>query len=188
MLSCSHAFANLNNGVPGDPILQPSPGDGGGSSRDGDVVGHLVRFVPLRLDGSTPNRVDAAIAEVVPGLAVQREICTIGPLRGVKQPKEQMEVRKHGRTTGYTEGRIESVDFDWTISYATEYWAWVVNQLLIEPLAGYPGFALGGDSGSVVVAKNSPHAVGLYFAGADGSYGIANPIREVCRALKISIP
>jgi hypothetical protein len=189
MLSCNHAFANMNNGVPGDEILQPSPGDGGGSSPDGDVIGHLTRFVPLHLDGSTPNRVDAAIAEVAPELAVRREICTIGRLRGIKRAVEGMKVRKHGRTTGYTEGIIEGVDFDWTIPYGTGYWALVVNQLFIQPAAGFAGFARPGDSGSVVVAKKSRHAVGLYFAGADdGSYGLANPITEVCRALKISIP
>ena len=189
MLSCNHAFANLNDGAPGDTILQPSPGDGGGSSRDGDIVGHLARFVPLNLDGSTKNRVDAAIAEVVPELAVQREICTIGPLRGIRQAKEHMVVRKHGRTTGYSEGCVASVDFDWTIPYTAESWARVANQILIEPVAGYPRFGFAGDSGSVVVAKDSPDAVGLYIGGTDdGSYGIANHIAKVCSALKISIP
>ena len=189
MLSCNHAFANMNNSVPGDDILQPSPGDGGGSSPDGDVIGSLARFVTLHLDGSTPNRVDAAIAEIAPEVAVRREICTIGRLRGVKRAVEGMKVRKHGRTTNYTEGTVEGIDFDWTIPYGTGYWALVVNQLFIEPTAGFAGFARPGDSGSVVVARNSRHAVGLYFAGADdGSYGLANPITEVCRVLKISIP
>jgi hypothetical protein len=189
MLSCNHAFADMNRGVPGEPILQPSPGDGGGASADGDRVGRLARFVPLRLDGSTPNLVDAAIAQVATGISVRNEVCTIGPLQGIKPASEGMLVRKHGRTTGYTEGKVESVLFDWTLQYTPTAWVYVVNQIFIEPVAGYTAFARGGDSGSVVVAKSTPHVVGLYFAGADdGSYGLANPIAAVCQALRISIP
>lgn len=189
MLSCNHAFANSNNGVPGDPILQPSPGDGGGASPDGDIVGRLARFVPLHLDGSTPNLVDAAIAAVAPKTGLRNGICGIGPLLGIKTAYEGMKVRKHGRKTRFSVGVITGVDFDWTVPYPdASSWALFLNQLFIEPL-GYPAFGLGGDSGSVVVARTSRHAVGLYFAGApDGSYGLANPIEEVCRALKISIP
>lgn len=188
MLSCNHAFANMNTGARGDPILQPSPGDGGGSSPDHDIVGRLTRFVPLQLDGSTPNLVDAAIAEVAPGVELKKEICTIGPLAGIRVAREGMLVRKHGRSSGYTEGVVDSVDFDWTIMYTTSYWVHVVKQIHITPV-GYPRFAIAGDSGSVLVAKDSPHAVGLYFGGADdGSYGMANRIQEVCAALKIAIP
>jgi hypothetical protein len=189
MLSCNHAFANANAGARGDHILQPSPGDGGGSSTDGDVIGRLRRHVPLYLDGSTPNRVDAAIAEVSPNAGVRNAICGIGPLIGIKRGTTDLRVRKHGRTTGYTEGVIVGTDFDWTLMYGSGSWVLVVNQLFIEPLAGFAGFAGPGDSGAVVVAKAKRYAVGLYFAGADdGSYGLANPVHEVCRALRITIP
>lgn len=191
MLSCNHAFANMNNGtLLVDPILQPSPGDGGGSSPDGDIVGHLARFVPLQLDGSTPNYVDAAIAELAPGVEVRREICTIGSLQGIKAARENMRVRKHGRTSGYTEGIIDSVNFDWTIPYTTgaaTHWVRISRHLLVTPV-GYPSFGLPGDSGSVVVARDSRRAVGLYIAGTTGGYAIASPIGKVCSALKISIP
>jgi hypothetical protein len=188
MLSCNHAFANMNAGLPGDRILQPSPGDGGGSSPDGDVVGNLTRFFPLSMDGSTPNLIDAAIAEIAPDIEKKGEICTIGPLQGIKAAREQMLVRKHGRSSGYTEGVVDSVNFDWTIQYSATAWVHLVKQIHITPV-GFPKFAIAGDSGSVVVVKNSSHAVGLYIGGADdGSYGLASRIGEVCSALKISIP
>lgn len=190
MLSCNHAFANTNAGARGDRILQPSPGDGGGGSPDGDVVGRLARFVRLRLDGSTPNRVDAAIAQVNSNVGVRNGICSIGRLIGTKDAIPNMKVRKHGRKTGYTEGVVTGIDFDWTLMYGTSGWALFEDQLFIEPLApSYPKFAGPGDSGSVVVMKSKPYAVGLYFAGADdGSYGLANPISAVCSALRITIP
>lgn len=188
MLSCNHAFANMNDCVKSDPILQPGRGDGGGSSQDGDVAGRLARWVTLHLDGSTPNLVDAAIAEVESGVKVQNEICMIGPLVGTRAARENMPVRKHGCKTGYTEGIVDYLNFDWTIQYGSSNWVHVTKQLHIVP-HGYPSFALPGDSGSVVVAGDSGDAVGLYIAGADdGSYGIASPISSVCRALKISIP
>ena len=187
MLSCNHAFANMNNGQIGDRILQASPGDGGGGSADGDVAGTLARFVPLALDGSTANYVDAAIAEV--GASYQNEICGIGSLRGIKKAREGMRVRKHGRKTGYSEGLVDGLDFDWTIQYTPTAFVHMTNQIHIVPAPGYSAFAMPGDSGSVVVAKSAPYAVGLYFSGAaDGSYGIANPIRTVCAKLKIKIP
>ena len=48
------------------------------------------------------------------------------------------------------------------------------NQMRIARIAPFPAFGLGGDSGSLVVAKEGLHAVGLYFAGPPaGDYGIA---------------
>jgi hypothetical protein len=46
LLSNNHVFANSNQGMPGDAILQPGPLDGG--RQPGDIVAQLERFVPLR--------------------------------------------------------------------------------------------------------------------------------------------
>lgn len=51
ILSNNHVLANQTNGQDerarvGDPVLQPGPYDGG--TVDGDVIGYLERFVPVR--------------------------------------------------------------------------------------------------------------------------------------------
>jgi hypothetical protein len=194
ILSCNHAFANLDSGSPGDAILQPSAGDGGAAA---DRVGGLARSVPIR-PGNMPNRVDAAIAEIAPSVEYRNQICRIGALTGSAPASEGMLVCKHGRTTGYTEGKVTDVSMD---SFFQDYprlgSVLFVDQLRIEPTLGYnapPGeaelqgcFAAPGDSGAVIVEKNSRRAVGLHFAGMFG-IGVANPIAEVCRQLEITIP
>ena len=194
MLSCNHAFANLDRGSPGDAILQPSTGDRGVVA---DLVGRLARSVPIRLDGK-PNSVDAAIAQIAPAVKYRNEICTVGPLAGIVSATEGMIVCKHGRTTGYTEGKVTDVSMDpFFEDYAGQGSALFVDQLRIEPTVGYnapPGeaeyqgwFAAPGDSGSVIVEKSSRRAVGLHFGGMFG-ISVANPIAEVCRQLEITIP
>jgi hypothetical protein len=109
-----------------------------------------------------------------------------------------MKVRKHGRTTGYTEGRIVDPSLDaFVFDYATGISALFVDQFRIEATLGYSAppdeieydgwFTAPGDSGSVIVDRNSPRAVALHFAGAYG-ISIANPIARVCQGLQISIP
>ena len=196
MLGCNHGFANVNRGAPGDAIWQPGPGDGGTSA---DRIGRLSRFVPIQL-GYSQNHVDAAISEVGSERNARNAICRIGPLTGIAPATEGMIVCKHGRTTGYTEGRVDDTALD---AFVADYpgvgvgFAVFVNQIKIVPTLGYPAppdeiqwdgwFAAPGDSGSVVVEKSSRKAVGLHFAGAYG-ISVANHLVDVCRLLKISIP
>jgi hypothetical protein len=194
MLSCNHAFANLNSGSPGDAILQPSKGDDGVAA---DRVGRLARSVTVHLD-DTPNTVDAAIAEIAPTVKYRNEICTIGALTGIVAAREGMIVCKHGRTTGYTEGTVTDVSLDpFFEDYGGQGSAVFVDQLRIDPTLGYdapPGeeefdgwFAAPGDSGSVIVEKASRRAVGLHFGGMLG-ISVSNPIGQVCAQLEITIP
>jgi len=196
MLGTNHAFANTNAGTRGNLVLQPSSGDGG---TPGSVVGSLARFKQLAMGSSyAQNRVDAAIAAVAPKIKVRNEVCTIGALRGVASAELDMIVCKHGRTTGYTEGRVVDVSSDAVvIDYPGGNFATFVNQLRVDPTVGYAAppdevqwdgwFAAPGDSGSVLVDKKTRKAVGLHFA---GEYGIslANHMRDVCHALRIAIP
>ncbi|MEU0511634.1 hypothetical protein [Amycolatopsis sp. NPDC006125] len=57
ILSNNHVIARLNQGVPGDPVLQPGGYDGGTAA---DQVATLKRFVPL----TERSTVDAAIAQL----------------------------------------------------------------------------------------------------------------------------
>jgi hypothetical protein len=187
ILSNNHVLANINKGWSGDSIYQPGPADGGAAA---DQIGQLTRFKAFDLDGG-PNKIDAAIAELAPDIAWRPELCTIGAIAGVTRGVEDMEVRKHGRTTGYTEGLITDDTYDAVVGMDHNDPTVVglfQNQLRIETTSTYPAFGLGGDSGSLVVQKSSATAVGLYFAGPpNGRYGIANHIDDVLSGLDIDL-
>lgn len=188
LLSNNHVFADVNNGHPGDDILQPGAADGGVAA---DRVADLTRFVPIRLGGSLPNRVDAAIARIVPGVAHNVELCSIGPITGTAKATEGTLVRKHGRTTGYTEGKVTDESYDALVGMDhndPDVVALFEDQLRIERTPPHATIGLGGDSGSLVVARDSAVAVGLYFAGPpSGFYGIANHIQDVLTELEIQL-
>lgn len=65
VLSNNHVLADVNQGKPGDAIVQPGPYDGG--QVPADQIGKLTTFVPI--DFTKPNTVDCAIAEVQPTVA-----------------------------------------------------------------------------------------------------------------------
>ena len=189
MLSNNHVLANSNQNPAGTTILQPGSLDGGKAA---DAVARLFRFCPLQTGENTNNLIDAAIAEItVPATSILPEICTVGKVTGVLGPMEGMMVKKHGRTTGYTEGVIVEEETDALIYLDPadpKQVARFRNQIKIQTISPYTEFGNSGDSGSLVVAKTTNKAVGLCFAGHDdGSYGLANPIGTVLRILKIKL-
>jgi len=219
LLSNSHVFADLRraNVDDSDLIMQPSPGEPA-SNRP---IATLVNFSLLKFDGDTnePNHVDAAVAKLWAPLEHQPLIPLIGAVKGYVRTKDVEigeAVRKFGRTTGYTEGQVFSINLDIWIKYdRTGQSAFFHDQFLIEPsLPVFTRFVAGGDSGSLVVDAEQ-HAIGLVFAGMAElpeslraaaetstvaetdpaivkpkrieSYGVANPISEVLDRLKIDL-
>jgi hypothetical protein len=188
VLSNNHVYANVNQGQPGDDLYQPGPADGGTPA---DTIAELTRFVPIQLGGTAPNRVDCAIGRLRPDVTRRVEVCSIGQITGMAVATEGMQVRKHGRTSGYTEGEVTDASYDALVGMDhndPNIVALFQNQMRIERIAPFPAFGLGGDSGSLVVAKEELHAVGLYFAGPPaGDYGIANHIQDVLNELEIQL-
>ena len=188
VLSNNHVYANVNQGRPGDDLYQPGPADGGTPA---DTIAELTRFVPIQLGGTAPNRVDCAIGRLRPDVTRRVEVCSVGRITGVAVATEGMPVRKHGRTSGYTEGEVTDASYDALVGMDhndPNIVALFQNQMRIERIAPFPAFGLGGDSGSLVVAKEELHAVGLYFAGPPaGDYGIANHIQDVLNELEIQL-
>ena len=184
VLSNAHIYANYGAAAAGDPLLQPGAADGGSA---GSQVASFHTAVPL-LFGGAPNEVDAALGELLPGMAYNASICTIGAVNGTAQAVEDDPVVKHGRTTGYTEGVIddELIDFIMLPDNSTSYVKFR-NQMRIVP-TGPAGsvIASGGDSGSLVVKKAGQAAVGLLHSAAiDGSYAYANHIDKVLSLLGV---
>ncbi len=188
VLSNNHVFANVNLGQPTDSLFQPGPADGG---TDADLFARLVRFVPMHTDVTTPNRVDAAVGELLLSIPVKLEICSIGKITGAHRATQDMTVRKHGRTTGYTEGIVTDESVNALVGLDPQDPTQVglfEDQMRIAPTVPYLSIGLPGDSGSLIVDKSSPDAVGLYFAGpVSGSYGYANHIEHVLSELEIEI-
>lgn len=188
ILSNNHVLANVNAGAAGDAVLQPGPADGGTSS---DQIASLHRFMRVRIGGDMPNLVDAAIARLLPNIEHSVSVCRIGAITGVGRGVEDMSVRKHGRTSGLTDGVITDESVNQLVGMDHNDPSVVAlfrGQLRIERTGSSAAFGLGGDSGSLVVGADNRRAVGLYFAGPEnGIYGLANHISDVLDQLQIEL-
>jgi len=124
------------------------------------------------------NRVDAALAHPGDPASVTPDILGIGRPQGTRQPSLGMAVKKSGRTTSYTEGRIIQVDVTSQVAYGPGQ-ATFHGQLM----AG--GMSSPGDSGSAVLDMEN-YVVGLLFAGSDAAT-LINPIQPVLQALNVEV-
>ena len=131
------------------------------------------------------NRVDGAIARIDSNINYATNYLTY--IDGVKGVNELAgvgtNVKKLGRTTGFTEGKILQTDVIVDVGYDGGVCRFE-DQLWIETgVTGSP-FSAGGDSGSLILDENDM-AVGLLFAGND-TVTFANPIGEVMQELNIT--
>src|SRR6185369_1720345 len=160
ILSNNHVLADEGRLHAGDPIFQPGLLDHGNPATD--QIASLSEFVALK--PGTANIVDAAIAEVIPGMTV-RDILLIGAPQGIAKAALDMVVHKFGRTTSYTAGRITSLETDVNVEYDTGTFMFS-DQVLIQGNNGSQ-FSAAGDSGSAIVDRTSGKVVGLLFAGSN---------------------
>ncbi|TQS45031.1 serine protease [Cryptosporangium phraense] len=159
ILSTNYVLADTNGGIAGDPILQPALVDGG--RYPADVIGKLVRYVPIQFhDGpSKPlNFVDAAIAE---GLHdTDRRVYWAGEVSALNAaPNINDTVQKWGRTTNFTTGHVLAVNATVDVHYDGGRIARFGQQIITTNMSA------GGDSGSLVTDPDEG-AVGLLFAGS----------------------
>jgi hypothetical protein len=176
ILSNNHVLADSNAANIGDPILQPGRFDGG--TLPGDVIGRLSRYIPIRFDG-TCNTVDAAIAEV-PFHLLDRDIYWLGvPRSAAIAAQVGMIVRKTGRTTSFTTGRVTAINATVNINFGGGRVARFCNQIVTNDMSE------GGDSGSLVLDQEG-NPVGLLFAGSAVTT-ILNPIATVQLSLGVRI-
>lgn len=175
ILSNNHVLARLNEAEKGSPILQPGPLDGGKDSKN--TIARLTRFVELEFGGK-PNLVDAAIAEGKPE-DLDPGIYKIGYLKGTAEAEVGMEVRRVGRTSVLTTGKIISINCELGLIYLNGETAFFKDQILTTSVAEL------GDSGSLLCDMET-NAVGLL----TGNYGggtIYNKIQNVERLLDVRL-
>ncbi len=204
ILSNNHILANQNAARVGDPILQPGPTDGG---RLQDTIARLTDFVPIhfnerslgllgrllartfapllgfaglgikRLPSGRTNLVDAAVAEPIDAGIVAPDVLGIGRVHGTKDADVGLHIRKSGRTTGVTAGRVTAIDAVVEVDYGGK--TAVFREQIVSDL-----LSKGGDSGSLVV-DDGGRAVGLLFAGG-ATTTLINPIGAVAHFLELA--
>ncbi len=178
LLSNFHVMCIDNTWSVGDQMTQPSRIDTG--TCPANVVGTLLR-------AALTASVDGAVCTLT-GRGSSCEIVDIGAVAGTNTAALNMKVRKRGRTTGLTYGAVDSISLSVNIDYGDGIGVKTLsNQIGITPdTAQNAKFGDHGDSGSVVVDDNRK-VVGLYFAGSDDGYGVANQFAAVLDALGINI-
>jgi hypothetical protein len=178
LLSCNHVIADVNRGKKNvDAIWQPGKKDGGTAK---DKIGTLRDFKTLNLGGSASNDIDAALCapddpgDVAPGIRA------FGAIAGVNaNPALRTTVRKEGRTTGVTSGKLRIKNLSMLVRYHDGSDALFDNQLGIIGTSTATNFAEQGDSGAIVL-DDSGEAIGLLIADSDGvDVSFANPIEPV---------
>ena len=107
------------------------------------------------------------------------------------QADSEMRVKKFGRTTGLTFGTIDSkISGPFPLDYSVDHFKariWFRDIWLIrsDPMSQ---FALGGDSGSLVVTEDGKFSVGLLFAAdAAGEYGWVIPMDKILNEMRLTL-
>src|SRR2546427_5312708 len=181
VLSNNHILANSNAARIGDPILQPGPADSG--TRD-DTIATLERFVEIHFDDaqaggwmlrlavrlgirpaqvSQRNLVDAGIAKPLRDDLVSDTILDVPRTPGMGDVTVGTPVKKSGRTTGVTEGKILATDATVQVDYDRNV-ATFTDQLVAGPMfhgggSGPPPLDAGGRAGGLVFARGDPPAL-----------------------------
>ena len=186
-LSNNHVYANENQANMGDVVIQPGSFDGGNAPAD--EIGTLSNFEPI-IFGGAPNTVDAAIAlSSGSNLGKSTPSGGYGTPKAVTQPTSiNLSVKRYGRTTAQTKGRITAINATINVGYDSGV-ATFTGQIIIEP----GEFSAGGDSGSLIVVDakgkstgDDRNAVGLLFA-VSPFFTVGNPIDLVLDRFEVTI-
>ena len=188
MASNNHCFGREDTAKKGEPILQPSPYDGGILPQDkaGEFYKSVeIKFIKLKdpirdyvlkifkrfkAQEAFFNRVDIAFASFngctyCPKCNPITNACLvkiygIGLPTGKILPILNQRVQKVGRTTGITLGTVVSTSWTGTVKYSRGS-ATFIDCILISG----QNFSLGGDSGSPVLDMEGNY-IGALFAGS----------------------
>ncbi len=156
------------SGVIGDNILQPSPHDGG--TNPSDTIAKLYWR-------GLNQHIDAAIARAIsPNNILKRHTKCFGPLGNLQTAQINMKVKKCGRSTRQTFGKVVSTNASgWVSGNYPNGKFFFTNQIMTSKMS------TDGDSGSLLVNQSNNNVVGLLFAD-NPTYSIANHIKYVLKS------
>ncbi|RPF32592.1 hypothetical protein EDD92_2482 [Streptomyces sp. TLI_185] len=184
ILSNNHVLADSNRAQLGSPILQPGVFDGG--TDPADRIATLDRFITIQFAPQIPverhnNVVDCALGAVEFQDATREQYFSGTPRAWRRKANVAVGdlVKKTGRTTNISFGRIIAVDATIDVNYGTAGTARFKDQVLTTSISA------GGDSGSLVTSLDNV-ATGLLFAGSS-VVTVANHIENVRALLRVEI-
>ncbi|CAG7840457.1 hypothetical protein CLOHAE12215_01881 [Clostridium haemolyticum] len=181
ILSNNHVFA-LNNKAPiNSAIVQPSVYDGGKIEKD--VIGHLKKYIPIKfIEGKNmpENIVDCALCQVISRSFVLPDITYVGIPKGTDKAKINDDVKKVGRSTELTTGKINNVSGTFRVKCQVVSKQALFKKQIVTTRMGQPG-----DSGSLILNKDN-YAISLYMASIN-DITISNPIQEILNSLKVQL-
>ncbi|QEV17462.1 hypothetical protein [Streptomyces alboniger] len=184
VLSNNHVLADSNRAQLGSAIVQPGVFDGG--QDPADRIATLERFITIQFAPQIPlerqnNVVDAALASVDFQDATREQYFSGAPRAWRRKANVAVGdlVKKTGRTTNISFGRIIAVDATIDVNYGTAGTARFKDQILTTNISA------GGDSGSLVASRDDV-ALGLLFAGSS-VVTVVNHIENVRALLRVEI-
>lgn len=180
ILANNHVLSVFDTLPIGTPVLYPGIFDGG--KYPNDLIGTLCKKIPLltSVDGEEfINYVDCALVKIANPSMVSKKIALIGCVKGVCDAELNLNVKKVGRTSELTTGKIIQLDALLKVQNLNGedilYHNQIVTTLMTEA----------GDSGSLLLDENN-NAVGLCFGNSE-TISMVNPIKSVLTALNVSI-
>ncbi|GAA2081725.1 hypothetical protein GCM10009801_40930 [Streptomyces albiaxialis] len=184
ILSNNHVLADSNRAPSGSAIVQPGAFDGG--QDPADRIATLDRFITIQFAPQIPlerqnNIVDAALGKVEFQDATREQYFSGTPDRWRRKANVAVGdlVKKTGRTTDISFGRIIATDAVIDVNYGTAGTARFRDQILTTNISA------GGDSGSLVTSLDTV-ALGLLFAGST-LVTVVNHIENVRALLRVEI-
>ncbi|MFJ3301533.1 hypothetical protein ACIPSA_00155 [Streptomyces sp. NPDC086549] len=184
ILSNNHVLADSNRAQLGSPIVQPGVFDGG--TDPADRIATLDRYIAIDFAPQIPldrhnNVVDCALGVVEFQDATREQYFGRAPRAWRRKANVAVgdPVKKTGRTTNISFGRIIAVDATVDVNYGTAGTARFKDQILTTNISA------GGDSGSLVTSLDDV-AVGLLFAGSS-LVTIVNHIENVRALLRVEV-
>ena len=195
-LTNNHVTGDCNHTVVGMYVLSPAPMDATPSGPPPRAIGRHSRFIQLQSGDPTQvtrQEIDAALFELTDAKQVSSmqgdgrydTPSKTGPLLG----EGLVKVKKVGRTTGETHGRVlgeflrpvrlpyESARFT-----AIVYFRNVIGVVSTDERP----FSAPGDSGSLVVSHDGAEALGLLFGGTD-VLSLVLPLDAILKAFKVKL-
>jgi len=177
MISNHHVWVYpLNQGVPGDKLIQPGNVDGGDED---DVFGELYGFIEINFGEGYTNYVDLALAKPYDYSQIYLAILGLGGLAGYRDPVLNESATKIGRSTGQTTGIVTDDSAIAKVYYDENQYAWFDDVFIVEG----SGVVEAGDSGSPVYSLDNKF-FGLLFAGSGNDLYVGCKASRILEALQ----